>query len=400
MKQRLSCPTTRFAFIQGAYWMAYCILISFSSVYLLEKGFPNTEIGVLLSVSSVLSALIQPVAATKADQAKRFSLRQITAWLAFAMALSSLGLLLLPWKPMQALFFPLSLILLQLLFPFCSSLGMECINNHIPLNFGLARSFGPVTYGLASSLCGVLVALWGGTVLPLLLILLSLLLAGGILLFRFPASVGRTLPRAEALPQSSQPFLKKYRDFPILLVGLSLLFTSHNILLSFPFQIIRNLGGGSVDMGRLLTVMSIMDIPAMLFFSLLLRRGSSRFWLRLSSVSFFLHALLVWAAPNLPILFAVQIFEMTGYALQSVAVVYYVNQRVDLTDRVKGQTYFAMTNTIGIVLGSFVGGLLLDVSGVSAMMAFASSSGAMGMGILLVMLRRPVPVHAALHKSL
>ena len=60
--------TPQFTLIQGLYWMAYCILVSFSSVYLLERGFSNSQIGLLISVSSILSAVLQPVAAARADR--------------------------------------------------------------------------------------------------------------------------------------------------------------------------------------------------------------------------------------------------------------------------------------------------------------------------------------------
>ncbi|MFR1516072.1 MAG: hypothetical protein ACLSTT_01955 [Evtepia gabavorous] len=44
--------TSHYAWIQGCYWMAYCILLSFSSVYLLDQGFSNTQIGLLLGLSA------------------------------------------------------------------------------------------------------------------------------------------------------------------------------------------------------------------------------------------------------------------------------------------------------------------------------------------------------------
>ena len=45
--------TSHYAWIQGCYWMAYCILLFFSSVYLLDQGFSNTQIGLLLGLSGL-----------------------------------------------------------------------------------------------------------------------------------------------------------------------------------------------------------------------------------------------------------------------------------------------------------------------------------------------------------
>ncbi|MGM9565800.1 MFS transporter [Evtepia sp.] len=85
----------------------------------------------------------------------------------------------------------------------------------------------------------------------------------------------------------------------------------------------------------------------------------------------------------------IQFLETTGYALYTVAIVYFVNEIIDLPDRVQGQAYFSMTNTIGIVLGSLVGGLLLDWSGSGALLAFASLAGGAGMVLLLWALKKP-----------
>lgn len=381
--------TPHYTLIQGFYWIVYCILVSFSSVYLLDRGFLNSQIGILLSTSSILSAIIQPFAATRADKMKKLSLRQLSSLLVLVMLVCAAGLLFLPGAILQGGLYMLLLILLQLLMPFNYSLGMDCVNNHIPLNFGLARSFGAVTYGLASAVCGVLAAKYGSGVLPLAVGLVSALMFPTLLSFRFSGPVDKTIPHQEILePEDKRPFLKKYKQVPPLLLGIILMFTSHNILMSFPFQIVQNLGGGSVEMGNLLTLQCVLEIPMMMCFAPLLKRVSSRFWVRLSSVSFFLHALLIWVSPNMTFLYSVQIFEMTGYALYSVASVYFVNEIIDISDRVQGQTYFSMTNTIGIVLGTSVGGLLLDFAGASALLGFATLTGGAGMAILLVLLKK------------
>ena len=158
--------------------------------------------------------------------------------------------------------------------------------------------------------------------------------------------------------------------------------------MSFPYQIVQYLGGGSGEMGTLLTLQGLMDIPAMVLFSLLLRRAASWRWVRLAGLSFFLHALLTWLAPSVFFLYGIQIFETTGYALYAVASVYWVNDMTAPADRVQGQTYFTMANALGIVLSSFLGGFLLDAAGTGPTLAFSTVTGGTGMGILWIMLRQ------------
>lgn len=378
--------TPHYTLLQGLYWMLYCILVSFSSVYLLDRGFTNTQIGVLVGVSSVLSALMQPAAASLAE-GSRLALRQWSALLTLGMIIAEALLLLLPGKLFQAACYMALLVVLQILTPFTYSLGMECVNRNVPLNYGVARSAGSIAYAAASSGCGMLAKQYGAWVLPVVLLVMSAALLPGYLTFRFgderPAG---TEPEAPQTPSDGVPFLKKYRRHLPLLGGIVLLFISHNILMAFPYQIVRRLGGDSPEMGVMLTVVSLVELPIMLSFSFLLRRASSRFWVMLSGVSFFLHAGVMWLAPNFPVLYAAQVFEATGYALYTVAVVYFVNDLVEPLDRVKGQAWFAMTNTIGILLGTSIGGVLLDRTGAGGLLCFATLTAAGGMVLLFLLL--------------
>ena len=382
--------TPRYTLLQGLYWMAYCILVSFSSVYLLDRGFSNTQIGVLVGVSSVLSALMQPLAAGLAAKSKRLTLRHWSALLALAMLAASSVLLLLPGKAVQAVCYMFLLVVLQVLTPFTYSLGMECVNNNVPLNYGVARSAGSISYAAASSVCGMLAKRFGAGTIPILLLVMTAALIPGYLTFRFrepkPGEAFRTETMEAKKSGDEAPFLKKYFRLLPLLAGIVLLFISHNILMAFPYQIVQRLGGDSPEMGIMLTVVSLVEIPVMVCFSFLLHRASSRFWVMISGISFFLHAGVMWLAPNFSVLYIAQVFEATGYALYTVAVVYFVNDLVEPRDRVKGQAWFAMTNTVGILLGTSVGGVLLDRIGAGGLLCFATLTAGGGMVLLFILL--------------
>lgn len=244
MKNAMRSATPHYTWIQGCYWMVYCILLSFSSVYLLEQGLSNTEIGLLLGLSGLASALLQPVAGARAGRMRRLSLGQLSGCLVGGMGLCALGLLLLPGKWVQGGLFMVLLALLQMLAPFLYAIGMGCAVQNIPLNFGLARGVGAGAYALASSLCGGLTALWGVGSIPLVLLAASLLLLVATLTFR-PGTVPAPRPAAPAPTTSGEDpaFLRKYPHLLPLLVGATLLYTSHNVIMRFPYQIIQGVGG-------------------------------------------------------------------------------------------------------------------------------------------------------------
>lgn len=72
MKKHLS---VRYGTIQGCYWMGYAALMGYASVYLLEKDFTNTQIGLLTAVGCIVSAVLQPALASYADRPESPSVR-------------------------------------------------------------------------------------------------------------------------------------------------------------------------------------------------------------------------------------------------------------------------------------------------------------------------------------
>ena len=202
--------TSHYAWIQGCYWMAYCILLSFSSVYLLDQGFSNTQIGLLLGLSGLLTALLQPFVGARADHLKVLSLGQFAALLILAMLLCTGGLLLLPGQAVQGGLFLSLLLLLQLLTSLLYALGMDCVNQGMPLNFGLARGVGAGSYALASTLCGSAAAAFGPKCIPVLLGGATLLLLAAALSFRPGTPAKQAAPPPASPPSSPQSFWRRY----------------------------------------------------------------------------------------------------------------------------------------------------------------------------------------------
>ena len=81
-----------YACIQGTYWMLYGILSSFASVFLLSRGYSNSEIGVILATANVAAVVLQPLAADLADRSGRVSLIGITQWMTVMMMVMTIGL--------------------------------------------------------------------------------------------------------------------------------------------------------------------------------------------------------------------------------------------------------------------------------------------------------------------
>ena len=85
----------RYCLIHLFYWVAYVALISFASVYFLDKGLSNTMIGFILAGGNICSVILQPVIATMLDDHPELSIKQVVATLFLLMLVLSVAVQML-----------------------------------------------------------------------------------------------------------------------------------------------------------------------------------------------------------------------------------------------------------------------------------------------------------------
>lgn len=381
-------PTARYSVIQGSFWMSFCIIFAYVSVFLLSKGFSNSQIGIVVAVSGVISAFMQPIVAAFADRSKKVSLRLIITFcsviiiaMAFGVLIPNLHMLLI------AVFYGIAIATLQILTPLINAIGMDCINRGIPVNFGLARGIGSISYAIISYFAGLLVARYDTTVIPVMVILCYLILMVGVFCFRFSDINNTNLKDQSKMHATSmdeactKSFFQKYRKFFILLIGVTLSFISHNILNNYMFQIMQFHGGGSSEMGTALAIAAAVELPTMLGFAMIVKKFSCGTLIKVSATFFMIKSVFTLLAPNILGIYVAQGIQILGFALQVPASVYYVNQLMRPEDRVKGQAFMTVTNTLGSIAGSLIGGVLLDIFGVRALLFSATIVAVAGMFI-------------------
>lgn len=388
--QRKDELTTRYAFIQCFFWMTFGEVIGFASVYLLDCGYSNTQIGILIAVAGGFSAILQPVLAGYADRRRSPSLKILISILLVLQL--TLGILLLAVYHRSSLltggFYACSLMLMQALTPLVNALGMESINQEKKLNFGVARGIGSVGFAVMVYAVGAAVDGMGTVVLPVSLIIVSGILLAGMLLFPFQKVPKTTAGAMEEGKGNPFLFFQKYKRFGVTLIGCILAYISHVLLNSFTFQIVESKGGGSTEMGTAMAMASLVELPTMFLFTFMLKKVRCDIWFRISGIFFFLKTFGTLLAPNIPVFYGVQVFQIFGWALIMVSSVYYVNSIMEKQDAIKGQAYMSMTYTLGSVAGALLGGTLLDGFGVTSMLVFATASGAAGMVIMLLAAQR------------
>lgn len=369
--------TVQYSLIQAFFWMAVAAASGFASLFLLDAGYTSAQVGMLIAAANLLSAAIQPVVAALADRPGAPSARRFVIFLSTLAAVNAVGLFFFRGKVLIGLIYGCIITLLQTNTGLVNAMGVLGFRQP---NFGVARGMGSVGYAVLSFGLGY-IAEWLGvqTVPAAALFCAAALMMSAV---RYP-DFKNTGTRNRAAADSPLAFFARYPRYGLALVGLVLVFTSHNFLTSFTYQIIVTKGGGSSEMGTSMAVAALVELPPMFFFLTMLKWGKSHFWFRLSGFFFTLRILGTLLCTSVSGFYAVQIFQMMGWGLLSVCSAYYINLIMEPEDAVKGQAYYTVSITVGNVLGAMLGGWLIDHLGVSAMLTAGTLIGLTGSVIIL-----------------
>ncbi|MFS7423081.1 MFS transporter [Carnobacterium maltaromaticum] len=361
--------TIQYGLLQSMYWMGFCVIMGFATVFLLYKDFEGQQIGVILAVSNICAALLQPVIASFADRSKHVTLKTIISFLAFIVILLTILLVLIPVnKVIIALLFILIGTVVLTIQPLLNSLIFEYINRGIKINYGLARGLGSLSFAAISFVLGFIVNRFSPAVLPYLYIFFY----SFILLIAYSFKMPRFLKEEPDLSICSSPskktfklaelttFFKRYHNLYLLLISVCCLFIFHNIISTYLIQIMQNVGGSDTDFGISLALAASVELPTMMGFAYLVRKIKGSTLLKVSAIFFTVKALVFLLAPSVGVIYLGQILQALSFALYIPASVYYMNELMEPTDRIKGQAIIMVAMTLGGVFGNLIGGILLD----------------------------------------
>ncbi len=195
------------------------------------------------------------------------------------------------------------------------------------MDFGAARGIGSLSYAAASYLLGGLVERYGCSVILfagfLMVTIISATVfsmpiikeaaeeAGCKIFAEYPFSYHITGIQEK---ESIIFFLGRYKYFMLTLAGVTLVFSFHNMNNSYMIQIITNVGGTSADLGRLLAIAAITEIPVMFLFSIIVKHVKSSVLLIISGIFFALKAFGYFAAVNIALMTVAAVMQMGSFA--------------------------------------------------------------------------------------
>lgn len=387
-----------YALIQGLYWCAYGAVGSYAAFYLQSLGFSGTVTGTVMALACTLAFFLPMVLSPIIDEGRKLtSTGALLGIIAVQLAAGSAVLCFTRAGIIPGIIFIIWMGLMWALLPLCTEICVDAEHCGYRMEYSTGRAFGSFSYVVTSLTLGKLLETYPYTVITKLALFALVLLAAAVF------AAGRSLRKqrakiagdrtseadakrgsdtAEAAERprrgkSIPAFLKQYRDFGLLLLGLGLVLTGDGAVAVFLINIVEDLGGTAADMGYINAAYAALEILAMLLWRRISKKHGDT--VLALSICFFVGKTLFFAlVRSIPAIYPGVILHFAGYGLYTPAVVAYTIKKIPYEDSAKAQSLAASMGTLGVILSSISCGILIDRISVRKTMLLFACVGAAG----------------------
>lgn len=383
--------TLRYTILNVAYFSAFCTLHAYAAVYLLAKGMTNTQVGILLAVSNILSAVLQPVIAGIIDK-PGFLTNKLYIIISVIVIMIGSAVLLVAPDSIAVIFVVYALIYtVQFVYqPVLTALCFEYQKKGCDIWYGLARGLGSTGFAVTSLFIGRAVEASGVSILLWMNIAVMIVSLVTVLTFRTDDDVSEKSDGIghEMAHNSFSSFAKTYPAFMSFLIGTICFFFGHNMINDFMIVIIRNLGGAETQLGYATFLQAILELPVMAAIGIVLKKFSAEKLLVFSGMAFLVKITILAFSINMTWMYVSQSTQVFAYGLFVPASAYYVSKTMEHLDQVKGQAYISSAITIGGVFSNLISGVILDNSGITPMLLTGTAVCAAGVIVTYIGMKR------------
>lgn len=380
-KPRISGATLPYAKLQGLLWANVAAISGYLNPYLKDRGLTVSQIGILIAISAIGGAMMQPLTGRLADRRGKPTLKQLMLAILgiFAIFAAATAILHTAGGMALAVVYCLALLTWQLLVPLVNAAGLTDGPEENQPNYPVSRGIGSLTYAAVFFAMGQLIVgrFW---LIPAVMLALMALMVAAVL--RCPMPDQRERPAG--VQGGGGLFLLRYPRYCMMLLGSIVVLIGHGVINHFAIQIVNSHGGAEPQMGGAMALACLMELPVMFGFGFLRKRFTALQMLCVSAVFFTLKCVVTWVTTTMTGFYLAQLFQMPAFALYAVSSVLFVSQEMEPDDAVKGQTWLSLGQSAATILASFFGGQLVERQGVDALMRYAVITSAVGAMVMLL----------------
>ena len=384
MNRKTLLANAEYSLAQGAYWMELCVVMSFANVFLQNRGYSNAQLGLVLALGNAAAFGLSIVLGGIVDRSEKLDSEKML-WILLALqTLLILSFRLFPGRSFAvSLCYSLYIAVNSCIVPMLTQLSFELSSPACEINYGLGRGVGSLAYALAAAALGVIAERFGTETMIGAGLLLTLCQMLTLFLFTRGRTKTAAAKKTEEKSASMPQFIAENRRFCRMMFGYAVIFFAYRFFDSFLINIVRNVGGGTRDMGNINAFMAVTELPAMFFYTRLSRRFGCSRCVCFGLLCFLGRALAIAWAPTLPLLFAAHLFQGLSYGLLTPALVEYTALVVPKKDAARGQAFSYSVTTLGSIFASLFGGRMFDTLPVRTVLYIGAAITLVGLAFAL-----------------
>lgn len=388
MRPQNKLVNIEYALAQGGYWMSLCAVFSFAAAFLQARGYSNAQLGGVIAAGNAAAFFISPMLGGIVDRSDRISSSGMLWILLVLQMLLAVSFFILPGRSAAvSVCYSLYIAVNTCLVPLLTQLCFDLEHTGYSVNFGAARGIGSLAFAAAAAWLGVLVENHSAELLAGAGIILTFfqMLVLIPLTVKKPGNADISVTHDSGEESSSMlHFITENRRFCLMMLGVALMFFTHNLIDSFLINVVRNVGGGTKDMGNINAFMAVLELPVMFLYTRISRRLGCPRCVRIGVMFFALKAVSIALASSLAGLYAAHVLQGVSYALIIPALVEYVELFVPHKDSARGQAVSHAMTTLGSIFSAFLGGLMFDSLSVRSTLLIGAAVSVTGMAVCLL----------------
>ncbi|PRX32463.1 PPP family 3-phenylpropionic acid transporter [Orenia metallireducens] len=373
----------QFALLQWAFWSTWSSFASFYVFYFSEQGYSSTNIGLFLSIMTLMGLIGQLFWGYICDLK-----RTIKRVFIFCITIIALIILLFPYYQ-NAYLIMLAMGGIGFLWTAQQSIIDSWIlqsSTELRENYGFTRAWGSLGFALIAVIFGKVIQMYGWNIIFIGYPLLSLLII--IIASKIEDGYQKDLLTANQNEKSVvvNPFLLfKNFEYIYLLIIATLIFMPNTIMISFLPMFLKNVGGTTSHQGLALFFIAISEVPTLLLSKQFIIKYNYRVILLFSAIFYIVRLTLLSLATSPAMIIGVGMLQALSFAVFLPTVRYSINQIAPDSLKTTAQT-FATCSYLGLggVLANSLGGVAIDYFGVRVLLYACIGIIAIVIAILLV----------------
>ena len=378
----------KYASASAAYLMLLCATMGYTYNFLSQCGYPDGQVGLTITVISILGILGQTYFGSFIDKSKTLDERSFIIITMFISIISSLLLFFIPTTGiLPILISVIGFTSASIGTPFLNSMAFIYEKEGFTINYGLGRGVGSAAYAVGSAILGKVWALFGTVSFPIYIVVTSALTLATIYLM--PKAHKETTVEKETSSISYLQFFSKYKAIILPFIAMVCIYFCHMLINTYIAKIIMYILGDSTSsvegiQGTAMFIQAMVELPTMFLFGWLINKFGIHKLLVFSAIAFAIKHIATILCPNITIFYGICVLQMFAYAILCPGGVYLANEIVAPEDRNKGQAIIGITATAGNLLASFIGGQLFQITSTYTVFLIGTILSCIGSVLLII----------------